>query len=212
MRELTDARPKPMLLVQGKPILEHIIEGLIATGIREMSIVTGFCAGVIEGYFSDGAKWGVRIAYDRQLVQDGTGKAPELAKGFVAQESFLLTYGDILVKPATYRQMVKRFDEGTFSALVTATAGDDVTKGGLLIFDKEFCLRRLIEKPSATQLDELREHGDLKPGAPVWYNAGIYIFRPSLFDFTARLQKSPRGEYELTDAISEMLAAGHRTA
>jgi dTDP-glucose pyrophosphorylase len=45
-----------------------------------------------------------------------------------------------------------------------------------------------------------------------WYNAGIYIFKPLLFDFTARLQKSPRGEYELTDAISAMLAAGHRLA
>jgi thioredoxin type arsenate reductase len=212
MRELTDARPKPMLLVQGRPILEHIIQGLVAAGIREMFIVTGFRADVIENYFSDGVKWCVRIAYGRQLVQDGTGKAPELAKGFVGPESFLLTYGDILVKPDTYRQMVRRFDEGKFSALVTATAGDDVTKGGLLIFDKEFCLKRLIEKPSATQLDELRQQGDLKPGGPVWYNAGIYIFRPTLFDFTAGLQKSPRDEYELTDAISAMLAAGHRIA
>src|SRR5262245_18260688 len=212
MRELTDALPKPMLQVQGKPILEHIIEGLIGAGIREMFVVTGFRADVIEGYFSDGAKWDVRIAYGRQLVQDGTGKAPELAKNFVGTGDFLLTYGDILVRPDTYRQMVKRFDEGKFSALVTATAGDDITKGGLLIFDEEFCLKRLIEKPSATQLAALRQQGDLKPGGPVWYNAGIYIFRPTLFDFTAKLQKSPRGEYELTDAISAMLAAGHRIA
>ena len=52
----------------------------------------------------------------------------------------------------------------------------------------------------------------LKPGSIAWYNAGIYIFRPSLFDYTARLQKSPRGEYELTDALSALVATQHRIA
>ncbi len=99
-----------------------------------------------------------------------------------------------------------------FPELVTCTGSEDVTQGGLLLFDKAFRLRRLIEKPGPAQLDQLRREGDLPPGSTAWYNAGIYIFKPSLFDFTARLQKSPRGEYELTDAISAMLAAGHRLA
>src|SRR5690242_10638034 len=68
MRELTAEVPKPMLMVQGKPILEHIIEGVISTGIREIFIVTGFKAETIEDYFKDGAKWGARIAYGRQVV------------------------------------------------------------------------------------------------------------------------------------------------
>jgi len=61
-------------------------------------------------------------------------------------------------------------------------------------------------------LEQLRHDGWLKPNAPVWYNAGIYIFRPSLFDFTAKLKKSPRGEYELTDAISAIVAGGQKLA
>jgi dTDP-glucose pyrophosphorylase len=61
-------------------------------------------------------------------------------------------------------------------------------------------------------LDQLRREGWLKPNQPVWYNAGIYIFKPALFEFTAKLEKSPRGEYELTDAVSSLLAAGHKTA
>src|ERR1044071_4876992 len=68
MRELTSELPKPMLRVQGKPILEHILEGLIAAGIREVFIVTGFRAEVIEEYFGDGSKWNVRIAYGRQVI------------------------------------------------------------------------------------------------------------------------------------------------
>jgi UDP-N-acetylglucosamine diphosphorylase / glucose-1-phosphate thymidylyltransferase / UDP-N-acetylgalactosamine diphosphorylase / glucosamine-1-phosphate N-acetyltransferase / galactosamine-1-phosphate N-acetyltransferase len=212
MKELTNDVPKPMLRVHGKPILEHIITGLMTAGVREFFIVTGWQAEAIEDYFGDGAKWNVRIAYGRQIVQDGTGKAPELAKEFVGASPFLLTYGDILVKPETYQQMVKRFGEGRFAGVVTVTGSEDVTKGGLFFFDKDFCLKHLVEKPSPAQLDELRKQGWLKFSGTAWYNAGIYIFRPAIFDFTARLQKSPRGEYELTDAISAFMAAGHRLA
>ena len=212
MRELTNELPKPMLRAQGKPILEHIIEGLRGAGIREICIVTGFRAEVIEQHFGTGERLGVRIAYARQVVQDGTGKAPEYAREFVGADTFLLTYGDILVRPETYSQMVQRFAAGQFAGLITVTRGADVTQGGINFFDPEFCLTRIVEKPSAAQVEELRRTGWLQPGDPAWYNAGIYIFDPQLFTFTARLQKSPRGEYELTDAISAMLADGRRIA
>jgi len=58
----------------------------------------------------------------------------------------------------------------------------------------------------------LRRDGSLMANQPVWYNAGIYIFKPSLFEFTARLQRSPRGEYELTDAVNALLSARHKLA
>lgn len=212
MRELTQEIPKPMLKVQGRPILEHILGGLKEAGIREVFIVTGFRAEAIEGYFGDGSRWGLRIEYGRQVVQDGTGKAPELAKAFVGTDDFLLTYGDILVRPATYQKMLQRFGEGSFSGVVTVTGSEDVTKGGLNFFDEAFCLRKLVEKPSAAEVEELRRTGWLKPGQIAWYNAGIYIFRPVVYDFTAKLQKSPRGEYELTDALNALVAAGHKVA
>lgn len=212
MKELTNELPKPMLKVQGRPILEHIVTGIVSAGVREIFIVTGFRADVIENHFGNGAKWKAKISFGRQEVQNGTGKAPEVAKEFVGDSPFLLTYGDILVKPETYQQMVRRFAESNYSGVITVTRGEDVTHGGLNFFDEQFCLRRLIEKPSREQLEQLRRDGWLKAGDPVWYNAGIYIFRPSVFDFTARLEKSPRGEYELTDAVIAMLAAKHRIA
>jgi len=213
MRELTNELPKPMLLTgAGKPILEVILEGIIAAGIQDIFIITGFRAEVIENYFGTGAKWNARIGYGRQVVQNGTGKAPELAASFIGESPFLLTYGDILVPPQTYPRMVQRFRERDFAGVITVTRGQDVTKGGINFFDDEFCLERLVEKPSAAQLEELRRSGRLKPGDPVWYNAGIYIFKPSLFEFTGSLEKSPRGEYELTDAIIAMAEAGHRLA
>ena len=212
MRELTNALPKPMLKVWGKPILEHILSGLISAGIREVFIVTGYRAETIEEYFGDGSKWGVKIAYGRQLIQDGTGKAPEVAKEFVGQDDFLLTYGDILVKPETYGNMVRRFHEDNFDGLLTVTRGQDVAQGAIVLFDSQFCFEMLIEKPKPEQIEQLKLSGKLKSGDPFWYNAGIYIFKALAYQFTARLEKSPRGEYELTDAISAMRNAGHRLA
>jgi dTDP-glucose pyrophosphorylase len=51
-----------------------------------------------------------------------------------------------------------------------------------------------------------------KPGEPTspWYNAGLYAFRPSIFHFTAKLKPSPRGEYELTDAIRDLAHSGKK--
>lgn len=212
MKELTNELPKPMLPVHGRPILEHILSGLLGAGIRDVFIVTGHKAETIEAHFGDGSKWGARIVYGRQLVQDGTGKAPEVAKDFVGTDDFLLTYGDILVPPETYPQMVRRFGEGDFAGVITVTGSQDLTKGALNFFDDQFCLTELFEKPTPAKLDELRRQGRLKPGQTAWYNAGIYIFRPVVFEFTARLEKSPRGEYELTDAINALAASGHRIA
>ena len=207
MGALTDEMPKPMLRMEGRPILEHIISGLREAGVLEFCIITGWKAEVIEEYFGDGSRCEVSICYVRQEVQDGTGKAPELAKEFVGAAPFLLTYGDILVKTETYRQMIERWGEGDFSGLVTVTGSGDVSKGGLFFFDEKFCLNHLVEKPTAAHLDELRAGGRLKEGETAWYNAGIYIFNPTLFNHTARLKKSPRGEYELTDALTSMLNA-----
>jgi len=212
MGGLTTQLPKPMLSVQGKPILEYILAGLISAGIRDFFIVTGWRGEVIEDYFGGGKPWNVKISFGRQAVQDGTGKAPEAAKEFVGTEDFVLTYGDILVQPPTYRDMLRRYRADAYSGLVTCTGSEDVTQGGLFFFDREFCLEKLVEKPTAAQLEQLRREGRLGPGKTAWYNAGIYIFRPLLFDFTAKLEKSARGEYELTDALSALLAAGHRLA
>lgn len=212
MKELTHEIPKPMLKVQGKPILEHILLGLIEVGLREIIIVTGFHAEKVESYFTDGRKWGCTISYARQQVQNGTGKAPEVAMDFVGPDPFFLTYGDILVTTDTYQKMLNRWKEGEFSGLVTVTGSEDVTKGGLVFFDEMFCLAHLVEKPTGYQLEQLRRDGWLKAGQPVWYNAGIYIFKPVLFDFTRKLRKSPRGEYELTDALISMISDHHRVA
>ncbi len=82
MRELTAELPKPMLPVRGKPVLQHIVEGLREAGLTDFLIVVGWRAEVVKEFFGDGSKLGVRIEYATQIEQNGTGKVVALARGF----------------------------------------------------------------------------------------------------------------------------------
>jgi NDP-sugar pyrophosphorylase family protein len=193
MRELTAETPKPMLQVRGKPVLQHIVEGLRDAGVHEFLLVVGWRADVVRGHFGDGTALGVTIDYVAQVVQDGTGRVVELARPFVCEEPFILSYGDILVDPANYRELVSLGDD--VAAIVSVKRNEDVSKGGAVFVNERFELIDLREKP--------------KPGEPTspWYNAGLYAFRPNIFEFTSKIELSPRGEYELTDAIRNLAHA-----
>ena len=193
MKDLTNDLPKPMLEVRGKPILLHIVEGLKAAGVSEFCIVVGYKADVVRGFFGDGTKFGVRITYTTQVVQDGTGRVVELAKEFAGSDPFVLSYGDILISPANYLRLVDLRDA---EGIVTVKHNEgEMAKGGCVVVNDRFELTDLIEKPAG-------------PAPSPWYNAGVYTFRPSIFEFTAKLKLSPRGEYELTDAIRDLAKRG----
>ena len=83
-------------------------------------------------------------------------------------------------------------------AIITVTRGEDVSKGGAVFLNDRMELIDLREK---AQPREAQRWSGLSEHAVPYYNAGLYAFRPSIFEFTAKLRPSPRGEYELTDAI-----------
>src|SRR5436189_2314910 len=190
MRELTVDLPKPMIEVRGKPVLQHIVEGLRDAGLREFFFIVGYRGDAVQNFFGDGSRYKIAIQYATQVVQDGRGRVADLARNFVENSPFILSYGDILVDPANYKRIVDL--AGDIEAIITVKRGEDVTKGGAVFLNDQM------------ELVDLRQKS--KPGEPTspWYNAGLYAFRPSIFDFTAKLKPSPRGEYELTDAIREL--------
>jgi UDP-N-acetylglucosamine diphosphorylase / glucose-1-phosphate thymidylyltransferase / UDP-N-acetylgalactosamine diphosphorylase / glucosamine-1-phosphate N-acetyltransferase / galactosamine-1-phosphate N-acetyltransferase len=200
MRELTVDLPKPMIEVRGKPVLQHIVEGLRDAGIAELLLVVGYRADAVRDFFGDGSRYNVAIQYATQTVQDGTGRVVELARDFVGNAPFILAYGDILVDPANYKRVVDLPDD--VEAILTVTRGEDVSKGGAVFVNDEMELVDLREKPG--------RWSGLSQDAIPFYNAGLYAFRPSIFDFTAKLKPSPRGEYELTDAIRNLAQSGKK--
>jgi UDP-N-acetylglucosamine diphosphorylase / glucose-1-phosphate thymidylyltransferase / UDP-N-acetylgalactosamine diphosphorylase / glucosamine-1-phosphate N-acetyltransferase / galactosamine-1-phosphate N-acetyltransferase len=196
MRELTADLPKPMIEVRGKSILQHIVEGLRDAGVRKFLIIVGYRADAMQNFFGDGSRYNIEIQYATQVVQDGTGRVVDLARSFVENAPFILSYGDILVDPANYKRVVDL--AGDVEAIITVKRGEDVTKGGAVFLNDQMELVDLREKT--------------KPGQATspWYNAGLYTFRPSIFEFTAKLEPSPRGEYELTDAIRSIAQSGKK--
>jgi len=196
MRELTQEIPKPMIPVRGKPILLHIVEGLKAAGVTDFCIIVGWHAEVVQEFFGDGSAHGIRVHYETQVVQDGTGRVVELAKTFCGHDPFVLSYGDILIEPSNYLALAHPGDE---EAIISVKYNPgEIAKGGAVFINDAGDMTDLREKP--------------QPGEPTspWYNAGVYAFRPSIFEFTATLERSPRGEYELTDAVRNLALSGRR--
>jgi UDP-N-acetylglucosamine diphosphorylase / glucose-1-phosphate thymidylyltransferase / UDP-N-acetylgalactosamine diphosphorylase / glucosamine-1-phosphate N-acetyltransferase / galactosamine-1-phosphate N-acetyltransferase len=196
MRELTNDIPKPMIEVRGKPVLQHIVQGLCDAGVRRFLIIVGYHAERVRNFFGDGRHHNVAIEYATQTVQDGTGRVVNLARDFTGGSPFVLSYGDILISPVNYKRIVEFPDD--LEAIITVTRGEDVSKGGAVFVNEQMELVDLREKP--------------KPGEPTspWYNAGLYAFRPSIFEFIAKLEPSPRSEYELTDAIRDLAHSGKK--
>src|SRR5205085_8680145 len=119
MRELTANLPKPMMEVRGKPVLQHIVEGLRDAGVRRFLIIVGYRAEAVQNFFGDGARYKIDIQYATQVTQDGTGRVVELARDFVGDSAFVLAYGDILVDPANYKRIVDLADG--IEALISVT-------------------------------------------------------------------------------------------
>ena len=196
MRDLTADVPKPMIKVRGKPILLHIVEGLQSAGIKDFLIIIGYHGEIVREYFGDGTCFGLRVTYATQIVQDGTGRVVELAHEFSGNDPFILHYADILIGPQNYKCLGTLAPET--EAIVIVKGNEDVSKGGAVFVNERM------------EVTDVREKA--KPGEPTskWYNAGVYCVRPSIFQFTAQLQPSPRGEYELTDAIRALAQSGKK--
>jgi dTDP-glucose pyrophosphorylase len=200
MRELTAELPKPMIEVRGKPVLQHIVEGLRDAAIRDCLVVVGYRADAVQNCFGDGSRYNIAIQYKTQTVQDGTGRVVELARDFITDCPFILAYGDILVDPTNYGRLANFSDE--VDAMLTVTRGEDVSKGGAVFVNDQMAVVDIREKSDTWS--------GLSQDAIPFYNAGLYAFRPNIFAFTANLKPSPRGEYELTDAIRDLAQSGKK--
>ena len=196
MRELTVELPKPMIEVRGKPVLQHIVEGFRDAGVTEFLIIVGYRADAVQNFFGDGSRYKIDIQYATQVMQDGTGRVVDLARNFAGDSPFVLSYGDILVDPTNYKRVADL--PANVETIITVTRGEDVSKGGAVFLNEQM------------ELIDIREKSRPDQTTSPWYNAGIYAFRPSIFEFSGKLNLSPRGEYELTDAIRAIAHSGKK--
>jgi NDP-sugar pyrophosphorylase family protein len=196
MKALTEETPKPMLPIAGRPLLEHVLRALRKAGVAHFVIVTGYRAEQVETHFRDGSGFGVEVEYRRQEARDGTARALLLARDAIGRHDFLLALGDILIDPANYPTLLDTFVRRRADGLIGVNWVEDPYRGAAVYADGDQRIERIVEKPPAGT------------SSTHWNNAGIALFRPVVFDYAAKIERSPRGEYELPDAITGMLGDG----
>lgn len=194
MRHLTDNQPKPMIDIGKELILEKIVYSIRDAGITEFIVVTGYHANIIENFFGNGHSFGIQMKYVRQEVLDGTAGAVRITSDCLNDEPFLLSFGDIITNPINYSRVIETYHQNPVDALLSVNEIDDPYKGAAVYFDPETKrISQIIEKPPKGS------------STTNWNNSGLFVFTPCLFDYIEQIELSPRGEYELPDAIRLMI-------
>ncbi len=192
LRPLTSERPKPMIPVADKPILQYQVEWLAGQGVSDVILLCGYKADVIQKHFGDGSRFGLRVHYSVEQEPLGRGGALKLGARLLppGEELALGLNGDILTnQPLTPLLRHHRRKGATATVMLTRlrspygiTRGDRA--GHIVAFDE-------------------------KPMLPHWINAGVYVLAP---DFFRRLPE--RGDHERTtfpDLAAEGKLFGYRS-
>ena len=183
MRPLTSKRPKVMLPVCGKPILEQIVLRAKQAGAESFVFVVGYGADAVKSHFGDGSDLGVRIDYAVQDRQLGTGHAL-LAAEAMAEDRFIVLNGDVLPDAESLKSMTSIKGNA-----VAARRVPDPSRYGVFLCDDGH-MKSVVEKSK-------------KPPSDL-ANAGIYLFDRAIFDALENTGMSERGEYELTDGLNAL--------
>lgn len=183
MRPLTNDTPKPLLQVQGKPIMAWTL-GNLAPLVDRVIVVAKYLKPQIEAYMQTQTLVSDYVIVEQLPEPLGTGHAVQVCRPHLKSDTFFVLNGDDLFDGQALARM-KTLD----SPALLAVEREDGSKYGVVVQNDAGYLARLHEKPA--------------PGtypAPVKVNIGAYKLTTQIFDYD--IQPSARGEYELTDYLS----------
>lgn len=187
---LTDTRPKPMLPVANRPILEYVLQAIADAGIEEVYLVVGYRSERIRTHVGDGDDWGLDVTYVEQSPQLGTGHAILQVEGHI-DGPFIAFNGDRIVDASLAEDVAAAHTNG--EAIVSTTVVKHPSTFGVVdVAGAE--LVGIEEKP-------------LDPSPRATINAGVYAFDPSIFD-RIRSTEQADGEQAITGTLDEMATDG----
>ena len=192
---ITATRPKHLIKVGGKPILQFCLEAVKRAEIDEVIIVTHYMGDAIHSYFGEGEKLGLKLTYVEQKAILGTGNAAKVAETYLDGD-FALIYGDLLFGLDTVKQVLSKFKSGKTAAVMGVVPVDKPESYGIIEQDEEGKVKRIVEKPAAGKAPSNLA------------NAGVYAFSKEVFDKIKQTKASIRSEWELTDAITMLAQEG----
>ena len=182
MHPLTFTKPKVMLPVANKPILEWNLLNAVDAGVKDFVFIVGYKSEKVRTYFGDGSRWGVNIKYLNQGKPMGTAHAVSLLKGLV--DDFIVMCGDTIFGCEDIKKIIEH--ENSMGVVTVENPG----QYGMVEISGDRVVK-IREKERNVQSNLV--------------NAGIYHFDRDVFGFIDKTGISPRGEYELTDSINLMI-------
>ncbi len=180
LRPHTLTTPKPLLPIQGRPILDWTL-GALPKGVDRVIVVTHYLGEQIDQYLQTQRHF-TQWTTVPQGEPRGTGDALRRCQGSVRSERFLVLNGDDLFGAGDLADLAER------SAGVLCAEVEDPSKYGIVFLKPDGTLSKLVEKPDLA--------------GPLLANTGAYLLPRHVFDIPLNL--SPRGEYEITDYITEL--------
>ena len=169
LRPLTIRRPKPMVPIVGKPVMEHILNLLKRHGITEVVVTVQYLASNIEDYFGNGSQFGMRISYSREDVPLGTAGSVKNAEDQLT-EPFIVISGDALTD-YNLTDIIKFHEEKQSMATLLLAHVPNPLEYGVIITNEEGRITQFLEKPSWGEVfsDTI--------------NTGIYVLNPKIFSY-----------------------------
>jgi bifunctional UDP-N-acetylglucosamine pyrophosphorylase/glucosamine-1-phosphate N-acetyltransferase len=197
MNPLTLSRPKALIPVGGKPLIEHTITALKNCGVDKIIIVIGHLKTQMQKYFDNlfaQSFQDLKITLIEQTEQKGTAHALKFVEEFI-DETFMLINGDIITSEKNYKEVLNVFNRKRTSVF-SLTEVADPSNFGIVDLSTNSHIKKIVEKPD-------RENAPSNLA-----NAGIYILPNQVFDAVRETPISSRDEYELTDSIQLLIDNG----
>lgn len=192
LRPATLTMPKPVVPVANKWLIAYAIETLKGAGLTDIGIIVNSMQSTIVELLGNGEKFGVKLEYIVQTEQLGLAHAIGLAKDFIGEDSFSVFLGDNIFQDKM-RDVLMNFDKSGADATIALGEVPDPTRFGIAVIE-DGKIQGVVEKPK-----------DPPSNLAI---AGVYIFRPSIFDAITKIKPSWRGELEITDAIQVLIDEG----
>jgi len=198
IQPLTYSRPKPMLPIVNRPMMEHTMMMLKKVGITEFIILLYFKPEIIQEYFGDGSDLGINITYVIPDDDYGTAGAVKLAQEYIGNENFIIISGD-LVTDFDFQKILDYHESKKSQLTITLTSVENPLEFGVVIANEDGKIEKFLEKPSWGEVfsDTI--------------NTGIYIIEPHILNHIPKGDNFDFGKDLFPNLMKEgiELIAGH---
>lgn len=193
LRPLTSTTAKQLIPIANKPILGYVLDHISQAGIKDAGVIISPETGNdVKNYVKDGSAWNIKVTYIPQEPL-GLAHAVKTARKFLDEDDFIMYLGDNLIGKGI-NTILERFEKEKLDNLILLKEVEDPTRFGIALLDSQGNVIKLVEKPKTPPSNLAL--------------VGVYIFSNKIHQAIERIKPSWRGEFEITDAVQEMINQG----